>query len=185
MQNKVTYICFFPSDWLSDISLHQCSVEARGVWIDMLCVMAKSPKYGYLVNPNGSPISLERLASLIRVRPQKLEICLSELEAEGVFKRDKDGIIYSSRLIKDLNKILKNRESSRERMQRFREAHSSPKHSCQSPSLKNNPWDYFISKGYGKDVGDWEKAGKPLSGEIKRCEEGLDPWPDNWKVRAE
>jgi len=182
MQKKLTYITFFPNDWLSDIHLHQCSVEARGVWMDLLCIMAKSRKYGYLINGDGKGYCLDKLASLIRINVRKLESCMVELEKEGIFRRDENGIIYSKRLTDDFKRIMNYRDGSRERMQKMRERAAdkpSPKHSCESPASLANPWDYFVQKGYGDQFA-WEKAGRPTSGDIQAYESGKEPWPEGW-----
>lgn len=178
-QKKLNYIVFFPSDWLSDIQLHQCSAEARGVWMDMLCIMAKSSRYGYLINGDGNPFSLEQLAYVIRMSKARLQVCLNELEREGIFLRGPDGVIYSKRLVRDAEKILARRESGRERVQRFRERQSSEKHSCESSPNRRKQWDYFIERGYGQSQSDWEAAGRPGEVDIRNMEKGYEPWPSN------
>lgn len=177
-QKKLNYIVFFPSDWLSDVQLHQCSAEARGVWMDMLCIMAKSARYGYLVNGDGNPFSLEQLAHVIRLSKNRLQVVLSELEREGIFQRDSQGFIFSKRLVRDADKIMARKEAGRERVARFRDKQS-PKHSCESPPSRSNPWDYFVQKGYGSGQSDWERAGRPDEFDIKNAEKGLEPWPSN------
>lgn len=39
---------FYPGDWLKDLNLRRCSAAARGVWIDILCLMHDSDEYGVL-----------------------------------------------------------------------------------------------------------------------------------------
>ena len=46
---KLPLLKFYPSDWLSDEALRGCSPAARGLWVDMICLMAKSKKHGYLL----------------------------------------------------------------------------------------------------------------------------------------
>jgi hypothetical protein len=188
MLKKLPYINFFVNDWLADIQLHQCSVEARGVWIDLLCLMTKSTRYGFLLNGNGRPFTMEQLALSLRIGQPKLVSCIAELEAEGVFSRDEHGVIFSRRLIRDMERISTAREGTRERVQRFRERErersSSPKHSCESPRSPQNPWDYFVRKGHGKDEFDWDKAGRPTAGEIASYEAGEQPWPQGYPWRT-
>lgn len=170
MQKKLSYITFFPNDWLSDIHLHQCSIEARGVWMDLLCIMAKSRKYGYLINGDGKGYCLDTLASLIRINVRKLESCMAELEKEGIFKRDESGAIYSKRLVDDFNRIMNHRDGSRERMQRFRERSAdkpSPKHSCESPAgprIEISKEEFHARERDWYGLGsreNWIKVGKP------------------------
>lgn len=39
---------FYPGDWLNDAALRLVSVGARGLWIDMLCMMHQGTPYGHL-----------------------------------------------------------------------------------------------------------------------------------------
>ena len=40
---------FYPGDWLTDLALRRCSAAARGVWMDVLCVLHNSDdQYGIL-----------------------------------------------------------------------------------------------------------------------------------------
>ena len=39
---------FYPGDWRKDANLRRCSPAARGVWMDILCVMHDSEEYGVL-----------------------------------------------------------------------------------------------------------------------------------------
>lgn len=39
---------FYPGDWLRSTDLRSCSVGARGLWIDMICLMHEGTPYGHL-----------------------------------------------------------------------------------------------------------------------------------------
>ena len=39
---------FYPGDWLRSTDLRSCSVLARGLWIDMICLMHEGSEYGFL-----------------------------------------------------------------------------------------------------------------------------------------
>jgi hypothetical protein len=39
---------FYPGDWLRSKNLRRCSLEARGAWIEVLCLMHDSEEYGVL-----------------------------------------------------------------------------------------------------------------------------------------
>lgn len=39
---------FYPSDWRNDAGLKLCSMGARGLWIEMICIMHASEPYGHL-----------------------------------------------------------------------------------------------------------------------------------------
>jgi hypothetical protein len=58
---------FYPADWRNNAKLRRCSPAARGVWIDVLCVLHDSDEYGVcrwplidLANAAGAPVKLVR-----------------------------------------------------------------------------------------------------------------------------
>ena len=96
---KLPWIKFFVADWLSDEALRSCSVEARGLWADMICLMAKSERHGHLLI-GGNPARSEQLARICGLTPQRTSELMDELHASGVFSFDKETII-SRRMVKD------------------------------------------------------------------------------------
>lgn len=113
---KIIWIKFHPKDWLSDESLRVCSIEARGLWVDMLCLMAKSEKEGYLL-AGSYPISHLDLARIAGISAEKCRELLGELSAKGVYSIKND-IIFSRRMVKDAEE----RKSGRDRILRWRNA---------------------------------------------------------------
>jgi hypothetical protein len=91
---------FYPADWRKDPALRVCSVAARGLWMDMLCLMHESEPYGYLV-VNGEPVSDAELARLVGEPLAVVRKLLKELEARNVFSRTEKGVIYSRRFVRD------------------------------------------------------------------------------------
>jgi hypothetical protein len=91
---------FYPGDWLNDVALRMVSAGARGLWIDMMCIMHQGSDYGYL-KVNGKVILTPNLARMTGSTSQEAEGYLSELEAAGVFSRDEYGCIFSRRMIRD------------------------------------------------------------------------------------
>ena len=86
---------FYPSDWLTDLGLRMCSLEARGLWMEMLCLMHQGERYGYL-----SEKIEKKLQKLCGLSPQKFKKTLKELEENDVFSRDENGI-FSRRMVRD------------------------------------------------------------------------------------
>lgn len=98
---KLPYIKFYCRDWQANSELQSCSIAARGVWIEFMCIMSQSERFGYLER-NGKPIDNETLARLIRVDNPTLNPIIDELERAGVFSRcETTGAIYSRRMVKD------------------------------------------------------------------------------------
>ena len=82
---------FYPDNWRSNANLRRCSWAARGVWIDVMCLMHDSDRYGVL------EWSLKEIAQAIGC-PLPL---LRELVAKGVMKGCDEGqseaFIYTPR----------------------------------------------------------------------------------------
>ena len=93
-------IQFYPGDYRRDERLRQCSAAARGVWMDMLCIMHQGTPYGYLRDEAGD-VTVKSLSRLIGVSAGQLGACLQELESHAVFSRDEAGSIFSRRMVKD------------------------------------------------------------------------------------
>ena len=110
---KLPWIKFYPGDWLSDEALRSCSVEARGLWVDMLCLMAKSESHGHLLI-GGKPARAEQIARIVGLLPQKTMELMDELNSSGVFSFDKETII-SRRMVKD-ERVRKSDASRKMRM---------------------------------------------------------------------
>ena len=110
---KLPWIKFYPGDWLSDEALRSCSVEARGLWVDMLCLMAKSESHGHLLI-GGKPARAEQIARIVGLLPQKTMELMDELNASGVFSFDKETII-SRRMVKE-ERVRKSDASRKMRM---------------------------------------------------------------------
>ncbi len=91
---------FYPADWRKDSALQSCSVAARGLWIEMLCVMHECEPYGHLAI-NGKAMSVIQLARLIGETEKMVKGLLNELESAGVFSRTQTDCIYSRRMISD------------------------------------------------------------------------------------
>jgi hypothetical protein len=91
---------FYPGDWLNDAALRMVSIAARGLWIDMICIMHQGSDYGYL-KVNQKVILNSNLARMCGTTLKEVETLLAELEAAGVFSRTDDGCIFSRRMIRD------------------------------------------------------------------------------------
>lgn len=103
---------FYPSDWRSDQALRVCSLAARGLWIEMLCVMHTAIPYGHLLI-NGSPVSDTQLAMLAGIPSEQVAALVGELETAGVFSRTSKGVIYSRRMTRDEKKAVLARKNGK------------------------------------------------------------------------
>ncbi|WP_245496230.1 hypothetical protein [Rhizobium leguminosarum] len=104
------WLKFFPSDWRADPSLRMCSIAARGLWIEMLCVMHEATPRGTL-RVNGKPVSDKQMAILAGC--SNITTLLQELEEAGVFSREPDGTIFSRRMMRDVEKAEQDKANGR------------------------------------------------------------------------
>lgn len=92
---------FYPGDWQRNIELRACSVGARGLWIEMICIMHQAEPYGYLVL-NGKPITPTKLANITGgATLAEVTRWLAELQEEAVFSIDAEGRMFSRRMVRD------------------------------------------------------------------------------------
>jgi hypothetical protein len=100
MANKRPAILFYPGDWLRDTGLRLCSIEARGLWMDMICYMHDCVPYGYL-KVNHKVIHDVNLVPMVGVNLDILQRLLKELIDFGVCGVDRDGCYFSRRMVRD------------------------------------------------------------------------------------
>lgn len=106
------WLKFFTSDWRSDPALRMCSPAARGVWIEMICLMHEATPYGHLL-VNGRAPTEAQLAVLIGAPSDELPALVRELDEAGVFSRTKEGVIYSRKLTRMAKKAATARKNGR------------------------------------------------------------------------
>lgn len=91
---------FWPQDWQRDPALRACSLAARGLWMEMICIAHDADPYGF-VFINGKPATVRQIASIVGIGEKDAAKLLAELEDAGVFSRDEAGSIYSRRMVRD------------------------------------------------------------------------------------
>lgn len=92
------------SAWRADPGVRACSYAARGLWCEMLWLMAESDRRGYLQQASGSPLSPEQLARMTGGSAEEVTRLLQELEDSGVYSRTDQGVIYNRRMVRDERK---------------------------------------------------------------------------------
>jgi len=91
---------FYPGDWQRDTALRSCSISARGLWMEMLCLMHDGYPRGYL-RVGQKVIHGASLMLATQCDPDVFPSAFRELEEAGVFSRDDDGAIFSRRMVRD------------------------------------------------------------------------------------
>ena len=100
MSKKLPWQKWFWADWKADQRLRLCSLEARGLWVEMLGIMVEGEPFGHL-NLNDKVIDEVTLSRLIGATQGEVERGTKELEGAKVFSRSEDGVIYSRRLVRE------------------------------------------------------------------------------------
>lgn len=90
---------FYPADWRNDAGLKLCSLSARGLWIEMICIMHASEPYGHLCAA-GRPLDARDLAKLVGEAEKDVKRWLDELVKNNVCSTGDEGI-YSRRMVRD------------------------------------------------------------------------------------
>ena len=101
---------FYPANWRSDPALMLCSMQARGVWMGMLCLMHEAKPVGQLLVKGASPEPAQ-LAILLGTDEATIVSSLAELERHEVFSRTRKGVIYSRKMVKDAKRARNAKEN--------------------------------------------------------------------------
>ena len=88
------WLKFFPTDWRADPALRMCSLEARGLWIELLGLMHEATPRGDLVVSGKAP-TLQQVATLTGAPLDVVERAMAELSDAGVYSTTETGTITS------------------------------------------------------------------------------------------
>ena len=109
---------FYPRDWRGDQALRVVSLAARGLWMEMLCVMHEGAPYGHLT-VGGQPLSDAALARLVGTGVEEVQALLVELRAAGVFRQTRGGVVYSKRMTDDHKRSVQGRRDKVEALEKI------------------------------------------------------------------
>jgi len=116
---------FYPCNWLKDPDLRRCSVAARGVWIDLLCLMFECESPGVLAC-EGKPWPREDLIQAIGADAEMVGPCIDELEAKGLLHRNAAGAFCCLRMVREEKARALRRQSAQKRRQSEGQTASAP-----------------------------------------------------------
>ena len=97
---KLPHMPLYYKDWMADANLARCSLQAKGTWIELLCLMWDCEERGKLASV-GTPWTLTDICQAVRGSASAVEESISELTAKNVLKLDDNGCYYNSRMVKD------------------------------------------------------------------------------------
>jgi hypothetical protein len=100
---------FYPADWRKDVELQSCSMAAQGLWINVMCLAHECEPYGHLTI-NGKGMTPAQLGRQVGLSAKECESLLDELLDTGVARRTDEGVVFSSRMVRDED--LRNRRAA-------------------------------------------------------------------------
>ncbi|WP_157223674.1 hypothetical protein [Caulobacter sp. AP07] len=104
------WLKFYPRDWRGDQALRHVSLPARGLWIDMICIMYEATPYGHLTI-GGQPVSEVALAKHAGTSVEEVQALLVELLAAEVCRRTRTGVLYSKRMLADHKRSVEGKKA--------------------------------------------------------------------------
>jgi hypothetical protein len=181
---KLPWLKFYPSDWLSDEALRGCTPAARGLWVDMICLMAKSKKHGYLL-AGDKPMTAEHLARIFGQSLETTSELLVELAQAGVYSMD-ENTIFSRRMVKDeggrksnRDRVLRWRNGNVMQMKRFCNGNVTP----QKPESRGQKLERERGAQVRPALADWVDYAKSIGWVGKDVQGAFDHYEANgWKV---
>ena len=102
---KLPAFQFYPGDWRKDPNLCRCSHAAKGVWIDMICLMHETEERGVL-STNGIPWTEDDIVLAVGGDSSVTRAAIQELTLKGVVNRGVDGAFLCRRIVRDEKKRI-------------------------------------------------------------------------------
>ena len=102
---KMPFIKFYVRDWMGDPQLRMCSIAARGLWFEMICLMHGAKRCGFLETQAGKPLTDDETSRLTGTFKGDLYTLKQELLDHGVPSVEENtGIWYCRRMVKEEQK---------------------------------------------------------------------------------
>lgn len=153
-KRRDVYIKFYPSDWRGDEQLALCSLAARGLWVELMCLAHKAGGY---VRVNGHAPELDELAKLVRSKRTEVGRLIAELTRNGVCSRAEDGALMSRRIKRDLERRQANTANGA--------LGGNPKlvnrNAKDRLTLSGNPYSHSHSQSQKEDCSDLLRSAEP------------------------
>jgi hypothetical protein len=92
---------FAPDRWQRDEAVRMCGAAARGVWLELICIMHKAEPYGHLLVRGKQPTD-RQLSVITGLTILEIAQGLTELEENEVFSRTAEGVIFSRGMVRDM-----------------------------------------------------------------------------------
>ena len=100
-ENRWQWMQFNPNDWWQEPGLRAATLATRGAWIDICCLMWKSPHRGVLELPNGCSPDAQQLARILGCSEQELSTVQAELYGLAIADKSSDGRMICRRMLRE------------------------------------------------------------------------------------
>ena len=97
-KSKKESFAFYPADWMSDSRLRLCSVGARGLWIDILCLMYLSSERGYLVIED-TILDEQMIQKALAYDAKEFDDYFTELKRYNIIKKDEKNRYFCKTMV--------------------------------------------------------------------------------------
>lgn len=97
---KLPWFKFYPADWRAEPALRMVTLEARGLWIECMCLMHEAEPYGHLI-VRGVALDATSLAAIVGGTETQVRSGLHQLESAGVLSVARDGTVFCRRMVRD------------------------------------------------------------------------------------
>jgi hypothetical protein len=104
---------WFWSDWLGDQAVRRLTPAERGVWIDLLALMAVACPTGYLCDETGRPLTEADVGRVTNASAEEVAERIAAILAKGAASQDRDGRIYNRRMVRDAANAAKKRANGK------------------------------------------------------------------------
>ncbi len=99
MSGARPWMKWYGQDWMGDVGLRACSSAARGIWADICSIAQGGEPFGHLTI-NGKVPNMKTLAKLVGETEENCAVLIKELEENSVFSRNRQGVIYSRKMVR-------------------------------------------------------------------------------------
>jgi hypothetical protein len=99
-ERRQPWFKFFPTDWQGDTALRACSLTARGLWAELICIMHKAEPYGHLLINGVAPTNAELMRIVAPHSKRAFTKALAELRTRGVVAVTDNGVLYARDMVR-------------------------------------------------------------------------------------
>jgi len=115
-EDKNPWDKWYWQDYETDTGLRSCSLQAQGLWMRLLCYMARNKIKGYLLDGD-RPMDNKTIAKLVGETEKFVSSLVNELRSHGVMSQTAEGLIYNRRMARESSLSAKRSEAGKRGME--------------------------------------------------------------------